>query len=51
VPDESNPWVTLATQRFYDSRYVTVEEDHVRHRAGRVHPYTALRFRIVGIAV
>ncbi|WP_457091230.1 NUDIX domain-containing protein [Microvirga sp. P5_D2] len=51
MTDQSNPWVTLSTQHFYDSRYVGVEEDQVRHRSGRVHPYTALRFRIVGIAV
>lgn len=43
--------MTLSTQHFYDSRYVDVQEDQVRHRSGRVHPYTALRFRIVGIAV
>jgi 8-oxo-dGTP pyrophosphatase MutT (NUDIX family) len=51
VTDQSNPWVTLSTQRFYDSPYVAVEEDQVHHRSGRVHPYTALRFRIHGIAV
>src|ERR671917_526067 len=51
VPDQSNPWETLSSQRFYESRYVDVDQDEVRHRSGRIHPYTALRFRIYGIAV
>jgi 8-oxo-dGTP pyrophosphatase MutT (NUDIX family) len=50
MSDEPNPWTRLSSRRFYESRYVAVEEDEVRHRSGRVHPYTALRFRIVGIA-
>lgn len=51
MPELSNPWTTLSSRRFYESRYVEVEEDTVRHRSGAVHPYTALRFRIHGIAV
>jgi 8-oxo-dGTP pyrophosphatase MutT (NUDIX family) len=51
VPDQSNPWETLSTRRFYESRYVDVDQDEVRHRSGKIHPYTALRFRIHGIAV
>ncbi|MBM1171288.1 NUDIX domain-containing protein [Microvirga arabica] len=51
MPDPSNPWTTLSTQRFYESRYVDVDQDEVRHRSGTDHPYTALRFRIYGIAV
>jgi 8-oxo-dGTP pyrophosphatase MutT (NUDIX family) len=51
VPDHSNPWTTLSSQRFYESRYVDVDQDEVRHRSGKIHPYTALRFRIYGIAV
>ena len=51
MPNQSNPWETLSSQRFYESRYVDVDQDEVRHRSGRVHPYTALRFRIYGIAV
>jgi 8-oxo-dGTP pyrophosphatase MutT (NUDIX family) len=51
VPDQSNPWQTLSSQRFYESRYVDVDEDTVQHRSGKIHPYTALRFRIYGIAV
>ena len=51
MPDQSNPWVRLSTQRFYDSPYVTANEDTVRHRSGRVHAYTALRFRVFGVAV
>ena len=49
--DQSNPWVQLSTQRFYDSPYVTANEDTVRHRSGRVHAYTALRFRVFGVTV
>lgn len=51
MSDPDNPWKTLSSQRFYESRYVDVDEDTVRHRSGKVHPYTALRFRIYGIAV
>jgi 8-oxo-dGTP pyrophosphatase MutT (NUDIX family) len=51
VPDQSNPWQTLSSQRFYESRYVDVDVDTVQHRSGKIHPYTALRFRIYGIAV
>jgi 8-oxo-dGTP pyrophosphatase MutT (NUDIX family) len=51
MPDQSNPWETLSSQRFYESRYVDVDQDEVRHRSGKIHPYTALRFRIHGIAV
>jgi 8-oxo-dGTP pyrophosphatase MutT (NUDIX family) len=51
VPDQSNPWETLSSQRFYESHYVDVDQDEVRHRSGKIHPYTALRFRIYGIAV
>jgi 8-oxo-dGTP pyrophosphatase MutT (NUDIX family) len=51
VPDQSNPWETLSTRRFYESRYVDVDQDEVRHRSGKIHSYTALRFRIHGIAV
>jgi 8-oxo-dGTP pyrophosphatase MutT (NUDIX family) len=51
MTDESNPWTRLSTQRFYESQYVEVEEDQVRHRSGRIHSYTALRYRVHGIAV
>jgi 8-oxo-dGTP pyrophosphatase MutT (NUDIX family) len=51
MPDQNNPWETLSSQRFYESHYVDVDQDEVRHRSGRIHPYTALRFRIYGIAV
>ena len=51
MPNQSSPWETLSSQRFYESRYVDVDQDEVRHRSGRVHPHTALRFRIYGIAV
>ncbi|MGF9759481.1 NUDIX hydrolase [Microvirga sp. 0TCS3.31] len=51
MPDQSNPWETLSSRRFYESRYVDVDQDEVRHRSGKVHAYTALRFRIYGIAV
>src|SRR5215213_9090775 len=51
MPNQSNPWTTLSSQRFYESRYVDVDQDEVRHRSGTIHPYTALRFRIYGIAV
>jgi 8-oxo-dGTP pyrophosphatase MutT (NUDIX family) len=51
VPDQSNPWETLSSQRFYESRYVDVDQDEVRHRSGKIHSYTALRFRIYGITV
>ncbi len=51
MPDQSNPWETLSSRRFYESRYVNVDQDEVRHRSGKVHSYTALRFRIYGIAV
>lgn len=50
-PDRSNPWQTLGTRRFYESSYLDMEEDAVRHRSGRTHPYTAVRFRVHGIAV
>ena len=49
MSDQSNPWTTLSSKRFYESPYVDVEQDEVRHRAGRVHAYTALRFRVFGI--
>ena len=51
MPDQSSPWTTLSSRRHYESPYVAVDEDEVRHRTGKVHPYTALRFRIAGIAV
>jgi 8-oxo-dGTP pyrophosphatase MutT (NUDIX family) len=51
VPDFGNPWTILSSRRFYESRYVDVDQDEVRHHSGMVHPYTALRFRIYGIAV
>lgn len=51
VTDPCNPWTTLSSRRFYESRYVDVDQDEVRHRSGKIHPYTALRFRIHGIAV
>jgi 8-oxo-dGTP pyrophosphatase MutT (NUDIX family) len=51
MSNQSNPWETLSSQRFYESRYVDVYQDEVRHRSGKVHSYTALRFRIYGIAV
>jgi 8-oxo-dGTP pyrophosphatase MutT (NUDIX family) len=51
VPDPRNPWTTLSSRRFYESPYVDVDQDEVRHRSGTIHPYTALRFRIHGIAV
>ncbi|MBL0408024.1 NUDIX hydrolase [Microvirga aerilata] len=51
MPNQSNPWETLSSQRFYESRYVNVDQDEVRHRSGKVHSYTALLFRIYGIAV
>jgi len=51
MPDQSNPWTTLSTKHFYDSPYIDVEEDQVQHRSGRVHAYTALRFRVFGITV
>jgi 8-oxo-dGTP pyrophosphatase MutT (NUDIX family) len=51
MTSQSNPWETLSSQRFYESRYVDVDQDEVRHRSGKVHSYTALRFRIYGIAV
>jgi 8-oxo-dGTP pyrophosphatase MutT (NUDIX family) len=51
MTDESNPWTRLSTQRFYESQYVRVEEDQVRHRSGRIHSYTALRYRVHGVAV
>ena len=51
MPNQSNPWETLSSQRFYESRYVDVDQDEVRHRSGKVHSYTALRFRIYGVAV
>ncbi|GEO14968.1 NUDIX domain-containing protein [Microvirga aerophila] len=51
MPDQINPWETLSSQRFYESRYVDVDQDEVRHRSGRIHPYTALRFRFYVIAV
>jgi 8-oxo-dGTP pyrophosphatase MutT (NUDIX family) len=50
-PDQSNPWQTLDTRRFYESTYLEMEEDTVRHRSGRTHAYTAVRFRVHGIAV
>ena len=35
-----------------ESRYVDVDQDEVRHRSGKVHSYTALRFVLIyGIAV
>jgi hypothetical protein len=49
MSDRRNPWERLSSQRFYQSRYV--DQDEVRHRSGTIHPYTALRFRIYGIAV
>lgn len=48
--ERGNPWRRLSTQRFYESFYLAMEEDAVRHRSGREHPYTAVRFRIHGIA-
>src|SRR3712207_6105239 len=51
MPNQNNPWETLSSRRFYESRYVDVDQDEVRHRSGKVHAYTALRFRIYGIAV
>lgn len=51
MPDRSNPWQTLETRRYYESSYLAVDEDRVSHRTAKVHPYTALRFRIAGIAV
>lgn len=51
MSDLTSPWQTLSSRRFYESRYVDVDQDEVRHRSGTVHPYTALRFRIYGIAV
>jgi 8-oxo-dGTP pyrophosphatase MutT (NUDIX family) len=51
VTDESNPWVTLSSRRCHEDRFACYEEDTVRHRSGRVHPYTALRYKTFGIAV
>ncbi len=51
MPDQSNPWETLSSQRFYESRYADVDQDEVRHRSAKIHAYTAFRFRIYGIAV
>jgi 8-oxo-dGTP pyrophosphatase MutT (NUDIX family) len=51
MTDQSNPWTRLSTQCFYESQYVQVEEDQVRHRSGHIHSYTALRYRVHGVAV
>ena len=39
------------SQRFYESRYVDVDQDEVRHRSGKVHSYTSTQFGISGLAV
>lgn len=51
MSDRSNPWVPLSSRRIYESPYLDLDEDQVRHRSGKVHPYTAVRFRVHGIAV
>lgn len=51
MPDQSNPWVTLGSRRVYECPYLDLDEDEVRHRSGKVHPYTSVRFRVYGIAV
>ena len=51
MSDQGNPWTRLSSKRFYESPYVDVEQDEVRHRSGRVHAYTALRFRVFGVTV
>ena len=48
---KSHPWTILSTECYYGSKYVAVEEDQLRHASGRVHSYTALRFKVHGIAV
>ena len=51
MTDETSPWETLASQRYYECPYLTLDEDRVRHRSGKVHPYTAVRFRVFGVAI
>lgn len=51
MPDETNPWITLGTERHHEDRYFGVDVDRVYHRSGREHPHTALRFKVHGVAV
>jgi len=51
MTDQKNPWTTLSTKRFYECPYLSTDEDLVLHRSGKIHAYTALRFRIHGVAV
>lgn len=51
MTDESNPWVTLSSRQFYNCPYLAVDEDWVRHRSDKEHPYTAIRFHVFGVAI
>lgn len=51
MADESNPWTTLGSRSHHEDPYLRVDVDRVRHRSGREHPHTALRFKVHGVAV
>lgn len=47
----ANPWVTLSSEARHEDKYLRLDVDRVRHRSGLEHPYTAVRFKVYGLAV
>lgn len=49
--DTNNPWTTLGSERRYESRLITLDHEQVRHKSGEPGTYTAIRFKVFGVAV
>jgi 8-oxo-dGTP pyrophosphatase MutT (NUDIX family) len=51
MTDTSNPWTTLSSERRYESHLINLDHEEVRHKSGAPGSYTAIRFKVVGVAV
>lgn len=49
--DTSNPWTTLSSETRYESRLIRLDHEEVRHESGEPGTYTAIRFKVFGVAV
>jgi 8-oxo-dGTP pyrophosphatase MutT (NUDIX family) len=51
TPDETNPWLTIASQRVYDNPWITVREDRVIRPDGEPGIYGVVHFKNIAVGV
>jgi 8-oxo-dGTP pyrophosphatase MutT (NUDIX family) len=51
TPDETNPWLTIASRRVYDNPWITVREDRVIRPDGEPGIYGVVHFKNIAVGV